>query len=377
MAKNVLIGFAVSSHDSSSLATATFDHVTVRDIRFPNAGQVFGVGISGFDFDPTDAAAVTLTVLNSTIANTGVQGVAFNNAAGQVAGTTIQGRGADAFVNAQNGVQVVGKSTVTITGSTISGFSAAGASSGVAVSQTADGAPTVTLIGNTLTGNNIGLTVGVTAGDASVVTAQYNNIAGNLTGVDSDHAAAGVSAPNNWWGDASGPYNALNNPGGLGNPVDDNTTFAPVLTTPTPVVTAATPAAYLAAVSTIGVAISPAPGQPNPDLTNPVEFQVVFAQPVTGFDASDVVVVSSPAGSTPVLAVSGTGTTYTVSVTGLVGQGLISIQIPANPANGIVTADGHRNVGFYRRNGFALHGTTLYGTRRVVFLGRDLQPPLA
>lgn len=43
----------------------------------------------------------------------------------------------------------------------------------------------------------------------------------------------------------------------------------------------------------------------------------------------------------------------------------------------VVTADGHRNVGFYRRNGFAPRGSTLFGSRPVVFLGRDLQPPLA
>ena len=35
---------------------------------------------------------------------------------------------------------------------------------------------------------------------------------------------------NNWWGDASGPYNAKNNPAGKGNSIADLTTFSPWLT---------------------------------------------------------------------------------------------------------------------------------------------------
>ena len=52
--------------------------------------------------------------------------------------------------------------------------------------QTADGAPAVNLLGNTLTGNTIGLTVGTVAGDTSAVTAQFNNIFDNLQGVDAN-----------------------------------------------------------------------------------------------------------------------------------------------------------------------------------------------
>jgi hypothetical protein len=72
-----------------------------------------------------------------------------------------------------------------------------------------------------------------------------------------------------------------------------------------------------------------------------VSFQVVFAQDVTGFTNADVTVVSAPTGSTPVVNVTGSGDTYTVTVTGLVGQGLVSISIPQNVAT---TADGFRNA---------------------------------
>ncbi|HEV8111570.1 MAG TPA: M23 family metallopeptidase [Planctomycetota bacterium] len=41
-----------------------------------------------------------------------------------------------------------------------------------------------------------------------------------------------VSAIYNWWGDASGPYNASSNPNGTGDELSDNVTFVPWLTSP-------------------------------------------------------------------------------------------------------------------------------------------------
>ncbi len=41
-----------------------------------------------------------------------------------------------------------------------------------------------------------------------------------------------IIATNNWWGDASGPYEPSSNPGGLGDTVSTNVTFEPFLTTP-------------------------------------------------------------------------------------------------------------------------------------------------
>jgi hypothetical protein len=318
--------------------TATFDEVTIRDVRFDLGTTIEGTGIAAFDSVVADADKVTLNVTNSLVANNGLHGISFENADGKVSGTTVTGRGFDEHVNAQNGVQVVGASSVLITGSTISGNVAGSASSGVAASKTADGAPTVTLLGNSVTGNTIGLTVGDAAGDTSVVTARFNNIAGNLQGVDSNDNATGVSAINNYWGSPTGPFNATNTPGGTGNPVSDNVTASPFLTGPTPVIPAADEASYIAAISTVGVAITPTA---NPVVSGPVSYQVVFAQPVTGFTNADVTVVSSPTGSTPVVNVTGSGDTYTVTVTGLVGQGLVSISIPQDVAT---TADGFRNA---------------------------------
>lgn len=47
-------------------------------------------------------------------------------------------------------------------------------------------------------------------------------------------AGFALSADQNWWGAASGPYNATSNPAGTGNAVSDNVTFIPFLTSPAP-----------------------------------------------------------------------------------------------------------------------------------------------
>jgi parallel beta-helix repeat protein len=59
-----------------------------------------------------------------------------------------------------------------------------------------------------------------------------NNIVSNqLYGVYNENAEA-VNATNNWWGDASGPYNETLNPDGTGNAVSANVTFDPWLPAP-------------------------------------------------------------------------------------------------------------------------------------------------
>jgi hypothetical protein len=47
-----------------------------------------------------------------------------------------------------------------------------------------------------------------------------------------------ISAENNWWGDASGPYHPTLNPSGLGDEVSDDVDFEPWLTSAVTVVMA-------------------------------------------------------------------------------------------------------------------------------------------
>jgi hypothetical protein len=52
-----------------------------------------------------------------------------------------------------------------------------------------------------------------------------------------------------------------------------------------------------------------------PAVTSPILFTVLFSEPVTGFDASDVALAASTVGGTLAASVSGSGVNYTVSVT--------------------------------------------------------------
>ncbi|MEK7596718.1 MAG: right-handed parallel beta-helix repeat-containing protein [Patescibacteria group bacterium] len=61
-------------------------------------------------------------------------------------------------------------------------------------------------------------------------TISNSNISGNsLYGITAYTSAYAVSARNNFWGDASGPRQAVLNPDGLGNAVSDNVLFSPWL----------------------------------------------------------------------------------------------------------------------------------------------------
>ena len=55
-----------------------------------------------------------------------------------------------------------------------------------------------------------------------------NNLSGNsIAGINNAEPTALINAANNWWGDISGPYNAVDNPSGLGIDVIGNVIFWP------------------------------------------------------------------------------------------------------------------------------------------------------
>jgi hypothetical protein len=100
------------------------------------------------------------------------------------------------------------------------------------------------------------------------------------------------------------------------------------------------------------VAITVAIGQSTPTNDEPVVFDVVFSEPVTGFAAGDVDLTASDVDGTLAVVVAGSGTTYTVSVTGMSGDGDVIASIPAggaadavgntnlaSPADAVVTFD--------------------------------------
>lgn len=81
--------------------------------------------------------------------------------------------------------------------------------------------------------------------------------------------------------------------------------------------------------SPLTVTINQGSGQSDPTSTSPIVFDVVFSEAVTGFATGDVTLTGS-AGGTLVGTVSGAGTTYTVSVTGMTTAGSVIASIAAN-----------------------------------------------
>src|SRR5688572_3070612 len=80
------------------------------------------------------------------------------------------------------------------------------------------------------------------------------------------------------------------------------------------------------------VTINQAGAQADPTMASPILFTVTFSEAVTGFTAAGVSFAGSTVGGTLVASVSGTGTTYTVSITGMTGSGTVVAGILAGTA---------------------------------------------
>ena len=78
------------------------------------------------------------------------------------------------------------------------------------------------------------------------------------------------------------------------------------------------------------VTINQASGQADPTSAGPINFTVVFSEPVIGFATGDVT-LSGTAGATTAT-VSGGPTTYNVAVSGMTGSGTVIASVPANVA---------------------------------------------
>jgi hypothetical protein len=80
------------------------------------------------------------------------------------------------------------------------------------------------------------------------------------------------------------------------------------------------------------VTINQAAGQADPTNASPINFTVVFSEPVTGFAAGDVSFTGSTVGGTLVATVTGGPTTYNVAVTGMTTPGDVVASVPAAAA---------------------------------------------
>jgi hypothetical protein len=80
------------------------------------------------------------------------------------------------------------------------------------------------------------------------------------------------------------------------------------------------------------VTINQAENQADPTFDSPIRFTVVFRKPVTGFDADDVTLGGTAGAST--VEVTGSGTTYTVAVNGMIDEGTVTASIPEDVVDG-------------------------------------------
>ena len=82
----------------------------------------------------------------------------------------------------------------------------------------------------------------------------------------------------------------------------------------------------------LGVTIDQASSQADPTNASPVVFNVLFGAAVTGFEGSDISFAGSTVAGALTAAISGSGATYTVVVSGMTGRGTVVASIPAGAA---------------------------------------------
>lgn len=344
------IGFAVQNG-----AAARFDGVAVTNVVFEPNGTSSGAAVAA-------NAAKFLTFADGTLAGYGRTGILFFGTPGAVSNSTITGRGAGTFVN--NGVELQSGSAVSVTGNRVADnngtVAPADQSSGLLVVD--DGAglspSTALVVGNTFAGNTVALNVGTGRPDSSVLTAAFNTVAGNTVGASGAFASTVQNLANNWWGDASGPFDPAT-PGGTGDAVEGSAKLGvrPFLSYPTPQLApadtssfAAAQADYLRLITTLNVAIDPvgpaslttAPASVSFTVTFPVGVAANTVEPAAlrSLRASDFA-VTAPAGAA--VALTGAGAAYTLTVSGLTGTNFtVTARLPAraaiDPATGRLNA---------------------------------------
>lgn len=76
-----------------------------------------------------------------------------------------------------------------------------------------------------------------------------------------------------------------------------------------------------------GVTVSQAASQSDPARTQPVRFTVTFELPVSGFDASDLILGGTAGGASNIVISTEDGRIYTVSLSGLKRNGTVTLSV--------------------------------------------------
>ena len=201
--------------------------------------------------------------------------------------------------------------------------------------------------------NNISYTVGGT-GNSHLCSTRGTPISGvsEITYNGSTHYTAGETVTVTATPDAAGLAAGITSTGGavtVSTPWNTNgQKFTRAISTNVP--STASDAVYTITVTAVGgtsgrslsddftvtvscasptVTINQAAGQADPTNSSPINFTAVFSEAVSGFTGSDISFAGSTAPGTLSAAVSGSGPTYNVAVSGMTGVGTVVASIPA------------------------------------------------
>lgn len=232
------ISQGIQTYRDGNGGAGDLDGLNIHDNTF----EPWGSGTHGYEAifinhtpsDPSPAGAVTIQ--GNTISGAVIRGITTERSNVTITGNTVETTLGpfNGSVGAFQGILVQDfdgreQQNVTVTNNTVQGFS--GFSQGIRLG--ASGGQTlsnISITNNTIQGNDVGVQVRASA-DGVVV--NYNKILDNTTYGAENTDAATLDAEKNWWGDATGPYHASDNPSGLGNAVSNNVDFIPWYTTET------------------------------------------------------------------------------------------------------------------------------------------------
>jgi len=194
------VGLTVFGQSSVTVASSTIDGVNYSD-----AVDVYGG--SSLDWH------------NSQILNTKGFGLPLAAWSDRTSGTTTVNVFNGIFSGGEaNGLTFFGPVETRIVGSKVSGFW------GEAISL--DSGAKVSVDRTAISNNDTGLAVHA----PSALVIKSSAIVGNSMLGASNYSADAIDLSGNWWGDPTGPYQELDNTGGLGNSVSQNVKFEPWLT---------------------------------------------------------------------------------------------------------------------------------------------------
>ena len=324
----VSAGAAADAAGNASAASTSVDNA----VTYLPTGPTVTINQGGLQPDPTGTAPITFNVAFSAPVS------GFDGSDISFAGSTVGG-------SLTAGVSGTGASyTVTVTGMTGTGVVAASIPAGVAMDGANNPNQASTSIDNHVTFDNVAPTVTINQSNSQPDPTSAAPIAFTVTFSEpvTGFSAADVSLAGST---AGGSLSALVSGSGANYTVS----VSGMTTTGVVLASLATGAASDAvgnpsSTSTSGdssvtfdnsgptVTINQAAAQTDPANTSPIQFAVLFSEPVVGFTAGDVSFAGSTVGGTLAASVSGTGASYTISVTGMAGSGTVFVSIPVGAA---------------------------------------------